>query len=267
MEWEINQARAYAYTGGRVFDASLPTVVFIHGAQNDHSVWALQSRYLAHHGFGVLAVDLPGHCRSGGQALGSIEQQTAWLLQLLDAAGVQTAALIGHSMGSLIALETAFMAPERVSKLALLGTAFPMKVSDSLLDWARNDEAQAIDRVTMWMHTGIAQKPSFPGPGAWALGGNRRLNQRISQINPNQVYFSDFNACNQYQNGLLAAQSINCPALFICAQQDVMTSPKAAQGLIKAMSGAQVVKIARCGHAMMAEQPDQVLNALLAFLR
>ena len=134
MQWQIKGQTegqtAYAYTGGRVFDASLPTVIFIHGAQNDHSVWALQSRYLAHHGFGVLALDLPGHGRSGGAALSSVEALAAWVLTVMDAAGVRKACLIGHSMGSLVALETWHMAPDRVDKLALLGTAFPMKVSD-----------------------------------------------------------------------------------------------------------------------------------------
>ncbi|MEN9868499.1 MAG: hypothetical protein RL748_4089 [Pseudomonadota bacterium] len=272
MEWQIDQVTAYAYTGGKAFDARLPTVVLIHGAQNDHSVWALQSRYLAHHGFGVMALDLPGHGKSGGAALNSIELMAAWIIKLLDAAGVASAALVGHSMGSLIALECASQAPSRVSKLALLGTAFPMKVSDSLLDWAKNDEARAIDQVAVWSHSSIAAKPSCPGPGAWLLGGNRRLAQRIAQINPDQVYFTDFSACNNYQNGLLAAQSVNCPALVVCGEQDLMTPMKAAQGLIKAINekpdtaGAQVVKIARCGHSMMAEQPDQVLRALMGFL-
>ncbi len=111
--------------------------MFIHGAQNDHSVWVLQTRYFAHHGFGVLAVDLPGHGRSKGAPLTSVEAMADWLLALLDAAGVKQATLIGHSMGSLIALETAFRAPQRVARLALVGTAYPMKVSDTLLDASR----------------------------------------------------------------------------------------------------------------------------------
>ncbi|WP_429405041.1 alpha/beta fold hydrolase [Paraburkholderia sp. MM5482-R1] len=90
---------AYAYTGGKPFDASLPTAVFIHGAEHDHSVWALQSRYFAHHGFGVLAVDLPGHRRSAGPALASIAALADWLAALLDAVGVTRAFVAGHSMG------------------------------------------------------------------------------------------------------------------------------------------------------------------------
>ena len=66
MYVQVNGAQTYCYTGGKPFDAAKPTVVFIHGVLNDHSVWALQSRYMANHGWNVLAVDLPGHSKSAG---------------------------------------------------------------------------------------------------------------------------------------------------------------------------------------------------------
>src|SRR5258708_31588763 len=121
MDLAVNGTTSYAYTGGKRFDPALPTVVFIHGAQHDHSVWILQSRYLAHHGFGVLAVDLPGHGRSAGPALTSVEALADWLSALLEATGVSSASLVGHSMGALIALEAASRFPERVARLALVG--------------------------------------------------------------------------------------------------------------------------------------------------
>ena len=104
---DVHGAPLYAYTGGRPFDAARPTVVFIHGVLNDPSVWILQSRHLAHHGWNVLAIDLPGHGRSGGQPPASVEQAADGVLALLRAAGVARAALVGHSFGSLIALEAA----------------------------------------------------------------------------------------------------------------------------------------------------------------
>ena len=107
MRIEVDGVPAYAYTGGCAFDPRQPVAVFVHGAQHDHSVWILQSRYLAHHGWSVLAFDLPGHGRSAGMPLASVEAMAAWLLAALDAAGVDRAALAGHSMGSLIALEAA----------------------------------------------------------------------------------------------------------------------------------------------------------------
>ena len=143
MWLSVRGQHAYAYTGGKTFDPSLPTVVFIHGAQHDHSVWILQSRYLAHHGYGVLALDLPGHVKSSGAPLASVEDMAAWVVALLDAAGVKTAILVGHSMGSLIAIETAGAFPERVSKVALVGTAVPMRVGPDLLNATRTCNVHA----------------------------------------------------------------------------------------------------------------------------
>ncbi len=266
MLLNIDGHDAYCYAGGKLFDATLPTVVFIHGAQNDHSVWVLQTRYFAHHGFGVLAVDLPGHGRSKGAALTSVEAMAGWLLRLLDAAGVQSASLIGHSMGSLIALETQAKAPARVAKLALVGTSYPMKVSDTLLNAALNDEQSAIDMVNIWSHTSIAQKPSFPGPGFYAMGGGQRLMQHISRHSDEKVFHIDFSACNAYANGEAAALAVTCPTLFLLGKRDMMTPPKATATLTKAIPTAQVVQLEHCGHALMAEQPDAVLDNLYRFM-
>jgi pimeloyl-ACP methyl ester carboxylesterase len=256
---------AYCYTGGKGFDATLPCVVFLHGAQNDHSVWALQSRYLAHHGFSVLAVDLPGHGRSAGPALTSVEAIADWLIALLEAAGVARAVLVGHSMGSLIALEAAHRAPARVSKLALLGSTWPMKVSDSLLDAALNAEQSAIDMVNIWSHSSYAQKPSCPGPGFWVSGMSQRLMQRIAAQGEPQLFHTDFSACNSYANGEAAAQSVKCPVLFINGAKDMMTPPRSAKALIAALPHARTVTV-DAGHQMMAEQPDAVLDALITHL-
>src|SRR6478736_5882596 len=119
MELTVRGQPTYCYTGGKPFDPAKPTVVFIHGVLNDHSVWILQTRYLAHHGWNVLAVDLPGHCRSAGAPPATVEDAANFVIALLDAAGVQTAALVGHSFGSLIALEAASRAPQRISHLVL----------------------------------------------------------------------------------------------------------------------------------------------------
>ncbi len=261
----IDGVEAYCYSGGKPFNPLLPTVAFIHGAQHDHSIWILQTRYFAHHGFNVLALDLPGHGRSKGAALTSVEALADWVLALLDAVGVEKAMLVGHSMGSLVALEAAYLAPDRVSQLALIGTAYPMKVSDILLDAAKNDEQSAVDMVNIWSHTSVAQKPSSPGPGFYVMGGNQRLMQRISKINPEHVFHTDFTACNAYANGEIAAQSVHCPTLVLLARRDIMTPIKASAGLIQAMAHCKVVQLDNCGHNLMAEQPDAVLDALYSF--
>jgi pimeloyl-ACP methyl ester carboxylesterase len=263
---DVHAAPVYCYTGGKAFVPEQPTIVFLHGAQNDHSVWALQSRYFAWHGWNVLAVDLPGHGRSGGAALETVEAMADWLLALLDAAGAGQALLAGHSMGSLIALEAAHRAPDRVSGLALLGTTWPMKVSDALLAASKDALESAIDMVNIFSHSGPLPRPASPAPGFSVTGMSRRLMQRMAQQNPAQLFHTDFSACNTYANGAAAAATVSCPVLFILGARDVMTPPRSAQALTSALKHGRIVTV-DAGHAMMAEQPDAVLDALSAFAR
>ena len=262
MDLAVEGRRVYAYTGGKAFDPSLPTVLFLHGGAHDHCVWVLQTRYLAHHGHGVLAVDLPGHGRSEGHVLGSIEALADWVPKVLDAAGVRQAALVGHSMGSLAALDCAARHPDRVSRIALLGTAVPMRVSQDLLDAARDDGPRAHGMINVWSHSAWAHYPGNPGPGFWVVGENLRLMERQKH----GVLLADFAACNAYTGGLERAAAVSCPALGLLASRDQMTPPKAAAALLRALPGARTVNIPASGHAMMAEAPDAVLDALLGFL-
>jgi pimeloyl-ACP methyl ester carboxylesterase len=267
---DVNGTPAYAYTGGKAFDPSLPTAVFLHGAQHDHSVWALQSRYFAHHGFNVLAVDLPGHSRSAGPAAASIRALADWLAALLDKLGVQGAFVAGHSMGSLIALDFAGRHPERVTHLALLATAVPMTVSDTLLKAALENESEAIEFVNRWSHSTLAAKPSCPGPGFWLHGMNQRLMERVATRGEARLFHTDFAACNAYADGLERAAQVRCPVRLILGSQDAMTPPRAARALADALAagGARFdVVTLEAGHALMSEVPDATLEALFDFAR
>ena len=259
----MNGERAYAYTGGKAFEPKLPTIALIHGWEQDHSVWILQSRYLAHHGYGVLALDLPGHGRSRGAPLARIEEMADWAIAVLDAAGVKSAALVGHSMGSLAALECAARYPARVSRIALLGTAFPMRVSPELLEATRKNEAAAQAMINVWSHSAYAHYPSNPGPGFWVIGGNLRLMQRQKP----SVLHADFFACNNYSDGLESAARVKCPALLLLGKRDAMTPASAARDLAKAIPGARCVTLEGSGHNLMGEKPDEVLDTLREFFR
>ena len=252
---------AYAYTGGRPFDATLPAIVFVHGALHDHSCWNLLARWAAHHGHAVLAVDLPGHGFSDGPPLADVEALAAWLLALLDAAGVQQSVLVGHSMGSLIALEAAGQATERVSRLVMMGTAYPMRVSEALLATAQAEPLKAIDMVNAWSHATHAAKPSFPGPGMWLHGSNRALMRRMQAgCATTNLFHHEFSVCDRYRGGEAAAAKVVGPVHFVLGRSDQMTTPKAARTLAAALK-AQVHEV-DAGHNMMAEQPEQVLAAL-----
>jgi pimeloyl-ACP methyl ester carboxylesterase len=266
---------AYCYTGGKAFDASKPTVVFIHGVLNDHSVWILQTRYLANHGFNVLAVDLPGHGKSAGinrdlAPCLSVESAADFVIALLDAAEIKSAALVGHSFGSLIALEAASRAPHRITHLALVGTAFPMPVSPALLETSLKAPLKAIDMVNTFSHSMLAPPPSSLGPGTWLYGSSKALMRRVQASNTAfNLFFTGFTACNDYKNGLAGVFNASAAMLFIVGRFDQMTPPKAAQNLINAAKSAEkqvTVVTVDAGHQMMTEAPDAVLMALKAFL-
>ena len=264
MQIEINGQTAYAYTGGKPFDPDLPCVVFIHGAQNDHSVWGLQSRWFAHHGFAVLAVDLPGHGRSGGSPLPSVEDLADWIELLLENTGVgeSGASLVGHSMGSLTALECAARHPARIARIALIGTAVPMPVSDALLGAARDKEARAIAMINTWSHSPRGMIGGNTVPGMWLLGASQRLMERQKP----GVLHNDLAACNAYTHGMEAAAALTCPALIVSGSRDQMTHPKAAGKLAAVIGKVSSLSLEGAGHALMAEQPDAVLDALRGFI-
>ena len=263
MELRVANQPVYAYTGGKPFDPALPAVVFIHGGEQDHSAWTLQSRYLAHHGYAVLAVDLPGHGRSGGSPLASVAAMSDWIVAVLDAARVEAAALIGHSMGSLVALDCAARYPDRATRVALVCTAFPMSVSPELLAATKASEPEAQRMINVWSHSGLATYPGNPGPGAWAMGGTLRLMQRQKP----GVLHADFAACDGYRAGLERAAQLKCPALLLLGRLDAMTPARAGRELARAIPGAWVKILDGAGHSLMAEKPDEVLDALAEFLR
>lgn len=262
MRLDVGGSEVYAYTGTRPVDPAKPAVVFVHGAASDHSVWLLQSRYFAHHGKGVLAVDLPGHGRSAGPALGSVDAIADWLPRVLDAAGLAQAALVGHSLGALAVLACAARHPARVAKVALLGPAVPMEVSEALLDAAKANDHVAYELINGWSTSAGKQLGGNTVPGMWLLGSAIRLMERTAP----GVLHADLVACNAWNGGLEAAAAVRCPSLVVIGARDIMAPPRAAKGLVEALAGVRVVTLPDTGHAMMAEQPDAVLDALRRFL-
>jgi len=262
MELRVDGRTVFAATGGRPFDAAKPVVVFIHGAGMDHTVWPLQARWFAHHGYSVLAVDLPGHGRSDGAPLDSIEKLGAWLGALIAASGASQAALVGHSMGALATFEAAAQAPDRVSKIALLGISAPMAVHPDLLKAAQAGETLASELVASWGFGRRAHLGGHQAPGLWMLGSGVSL----LETGPKGALGVDLVACNAYQGAGAAAGKVKCPALFLCGAADIMTPAKAAAALAKQVADAKTVTLPDAGHMMMIERPDATLAALKSFL-
>jgi pimeloyl-ACP methyl ester carboxylesterase len=259
---QVEGRAAFAYTAAHDIDPGKPSVVFVHGAGLDHSWWGLQSRYFGYHGYNVVAVDLPAHGRSAGPALTSIGEMADWVRKVLDQRKIASAILVGHSMGALVALEFAARHPQAVEKIALIGAAYPMKVSEAFLDAARRNEQAAFDMETIWGHAAQVPLAGNPSPGMWMYGDTLA---RLARLAPG-VLHADLAACNAYADGMAAAAKVKCPALFIVGARDVMTPPRAAQALAGAIAGSRTVTIGPSGHSLMAEAPDATLDALIGFL-
>ena len=262
LELVVDGQAVFAATGGKRFDPGLPAVVLVHGASMNRTVWAAQARYFAHRGRCVLAADFPGHGRSAGDLLPSVGSMADWLIRLLDAAGVERVAMAGHSMGSLPVLEAAGRYPERIERIALLGTSVPMPVAGALLANAEANDHAACDMVTVWGHSAAARIGGCTVPGMWITGGGLRLLERADD----GVLHNDMKACNDYTTGLDAAASVACPATLILGENDMMTPPRNAAPLMEALADSRMIVLEGCGHMMMAEQPNETLDAMIEAL-
>ena len=261
MQFIVQGYPAFAYTGGRPYAAKQPAVVFVHGAAFDHSVWQWQSRYLANHGFTVLAPDLPAHGKSPGAARESIADMADWVAALIESAALERAAVVGHSMGSLVALETALMHPARVSKLALVGTAAPMAVGEPFLAAAKDDHPAAFDMEVTWGHARAMALATSPVPGTTLPGASRALNGRAHA----GVLAADLAACQAWQPRLDAIGALKVPTLVVVGKRDQMTPQKAGRALAAQIPGARLA-VLDAGHSMMSEAPRQLLGELREFL-
>lgn len=261
MRIEINGNEVFYGTGsGRPSDAA-NTLIFVHGAGFDHTIWVMPARYFARHGWRVVALDLPGHGRSQGEALTSIAQMADWLAQVIDAVSPnQQASVVGHSMGSLVAMSLAARHANKVQKLALLGTSAPMPVADVLLNAALDNDQAAIDMTNTWSHSARGSLGSSQNPGV----SNLHIGERLLQQAGAGVFHTDLAACNGFTADGLA--EVKQPTLVIIGDEDKMTPPRAGLAVADQLPHVQQRRLAGCGHSMLSEQPNQVLDELAAFL-
>ena len=262
MEVKLDGAPVFLADYGKGLGAGRPTVLFVHGAGMDHSVWPLQARHFAYRGWNALAPDLPGHGRSGGELCRSIGALADWLWELIEALELDRVTLVGHSMGALIGLETAARDRRRIARLALLGAAPRMPVHPALLEAAARPEPRAAELICDWGFGPAGHFGGHKAPGSWMLGHAMRLLTRAA----GPVLQADLAACDAYQDGLAAAAKLRCPTLVIAGEFDRMVPARQAAKLAEAIKGARFVALPACGHMMTVEQPDATLDALLEFV-
>lgn len=261
MDITVNGHKTRVATGGYAPKAGAPAIILIHGAGMDSSNWAFQTRYLGRHGIAAYAPDLPGHGDSAGTALTSVPAIAGWIFDLMDALGVARATLAGHSMGSLIALEAAALAPDRVTGIQLLGTSASMPVHPDLIAAAVANDPLAGNLVTDWAFGSQAHKGGHPS-GLFVMGGG----QALLATCPPDVLGIDLKACNAWTGAAAAMAGITAPATLILGDEDKMTPPRNARALAEGLKGSRTVVIPDCGHMMMIEKPFETTRAMYAAL-
>lgn len=262
MEVEVNNKRVFAATGGRIFDAKNNAVIFIHGAAMDHTVWSLQTRWFAWNGWSVLALDLPGHGKSEGPAIETIDEMVEWLRKFIEVSGSKHVSLVGHSMGAFIALESGALFPDKICSIALLGIAPRMRVHPQLLSAACENDPLASELIVSWGFGRPSHFGANRSPGLWMQGGGRALLSKA----PKNVLGIDLAACDSHEGALSAAEKLSCPTLILCGDCDQMTTPKAANALGQTVKDVNIITLQNCGHMMSIEKPDETLTALINFL-
>ncbi|MFZ1815298.1 MAG: alpha/beta hydrolase [Rhizobiaceae bacterium] len=261
MKLMVQGNAVHASTGGRPHVEGRPFILFLHGSGFSHLSWVLQTRALAYDGWNVIAPDLPGHFRSGGKPLETIEAMADWSLAILDACGAKQAVIAGHSMGGLIALELARKAPQRVRALVLCATALEIPVNAKLIETAEAKEPVAFASMVSWAHGSQAHLHENTWPGASHVFFSIETMGR----NAMGTLAVDLKACAAYRGGGEAAGAIQVPALCILAKQDRMTPIGNGRKMAAALAGSTVLEL-DCGHTLMTEKPRETNAAIRAFL-
>ncbi len=258
MKLNVDGRIVFATTGGTPFDPTKPAVIFLHGAGFDRTAWRLQTRWFAHHGRSVLAVDFPAHGWSEGPALTSVAAMADWTARLIEAAGLKQAALVGHSMGALVALDCAARHSDKVRALGLCGVAAEMPVHPEMLDSAEANTLKVRELMTFWGIGNALHKGGMLSPGLWL----RQESLAVLSGNEPGVIHTDLAACNAYKEAPARAAAVTCPTVLVLGDGDLMTPAAKAKPLAAAIAGSKTVVIPQCGHFMMVERPDETLEAL-----
>lgn len=230
-------------------------IVFVHGAGLNSSCWQSQIDFFPD----AVAVDLPGHGDSDGPPFDSIADYATWLGDEIRRTGSEPVTLVGHSMGSLVALEAAARNADMVARLVLIGTAASMKVNPRLREAAERRDATAGAMVIKWT---LPDTSGYGRPKRWVLA----LSNDFIQSAENGVMASDLTACDEYADAVAMAERIRCPVLLLLGEHDKMTPPSAAQPLAAALADARIVVITKVGHMAPQEKPAEVNETINLFL-
>ena len=253
---KIDNKTFYASDCGQGVDSNKNTLVFLHGSGLSHIVWSLSEQYFSNKNFNVLSIDLPGHGNSDGPCLKSIEEIADWLEKVFDKLNLNKVILVGHSQGCLEALEYSYKYKKRLDKIVFIGGSYKMLVHQDLINLAENGDSDAVKLMMKWGYEGSKK----------FIGGNpiERIIQSPRDIK--EILAVDLNACNNYQNGKVAAEDISCPSLFIFGELDKMVNIEIGKKFSQMVKNSSQ-HIINCGHMIMIENAFEMREKISEFLK
>ena len=262
MYFEVNGKNTFASTGGKEFDKSKPTVIFLNGSGLDHTFWGLHSRFFAFRKYSVICPDYPGHSHSEGPALTSIEEMGDWVNDVVEVLDANNVSVVAHSQGCLVALEYVSRHPERVKSASFIASGLATPVNAALIEAAENNPDAAIAMMVGWGFGAAGHLHQGPIPGNSMIAGGRKIMGR----NVPTELATDLKACNAYQNGKTAAAAIRCPRQVVLAGKDRMAPRKAGMELVECLDGPELTVIEESGHMIPQEAPNRLRKLLRDFI-
>ena len=231
------------------------TFVFLHGSGCTNNVWAHQVSFFNN----TIALNFPGH--PDGEALSDVKSIAQWVLNTVEQEDLTDVVLVGHSLGSAVAMQAALLASSesttfdssRLKALVLIGAGAKLKVMPQLLTS---------------LATIIEENGKFPD---YLLASNQQLQEPLrtevnSAIVKNgaAVMLKDFTACDNF-DVMQEIGSIKLPVQLIVGDKDIMTPVKYSEYLLANLPNAQLEVIDAGTHMVFAEQYDKVNACIQRF--
>lgn len=248
---QIRTARGSLWIADHRRGSEAPAALFIHGAGGSHLSFPAALRQLR--SISPILVDLPGHGVSAGPGRSSIADYALDIVALLDALAIDSAIVLGHSMGGAIAQWLALEYAARVSALVLAGSGPRLPVNPALISGIVEDPQATISNLVRWM---------------WAKQAPADSKQQSADImlaTDPAVIRGDFLACDSFDVSRRLAE-IAVPTLILAGEQDKMTPLALSRELSRGIAESELAILPNAGHMMLLEQPERSAEFIDAWL-
>lgn len=244
-------------------------VLLLHGIGGGRRIWGGSGsgtvQALAEAGVEAFALDLPGYGDSTGATVGSVATMAAQIERWHDALGLPALAIVGHSMGGMLAQELAATAPQRVAALVLACTSPAFGPPGG--DWQARFVAERLMPLDAGLGmAGVAAQlvPGMVSPQA--VPGAAEVARAIMAAVPEATYRAALAGIVAFDRRADVPR-IAVPALCLAGEHDRTAPPAVLERMAARIPGAEFAVLAGAGHIANVEQPQAFNDAVLGFLK